>query len=111
MLQERDIQLPITVPPSLAPWGMQRITDFDRLEIHPCKVIGFVDDHELSMPCEPEMAAFWTVFGHYPQDDSLLGLEPLENFPTLIEAQRFRDELLDTYPHLLYGAAFLRIEP
>jgi hypothetical protein len=71
--------------------------EFDALEIQPCTVVGHGGmNEELVEPCEPEDAAFWTVYGHFRTG----GVDAIEDFPSEAEAVAFRDRLIAAYPHL-----------
>jgi hypothetical protein len=87
---------------------MMRIRDFDGLEVHPSKVVGGAGNQEIRMPCEPELASSWTVYGHYRSGDIFEGIDGLEDYPTEAEALKFRDRLLDCYPHLSGERAFAK---
>jgi hypothetical protein len=92
---------PIAAAKALTPWWMMKIRDFDGLEIQPCAVIGRDSKGEnIVEPCDPERAAFWTVYGHYRPGGALGGVDALEDFPTEAEAQKFNDRLISIYPHL-----------
>jgi len=100
MSLDKNETSPLAVARSLTPWWMMRIREFDGLEIRPCKTIGYVNNEEVSMPCEPELASRWTVYGHYRPNDAFEGIEALEDYPTEAEAEKFRARLLKCYPHL-----------
>lgn len=90
---------PINAAKALTPDWMQRIQEFDGLEIAPCRIIGHDSlGNEIVEPCDdtPEEAAFWTVYGHYKTG----GVDAFEDFQTEAEAQAFHDRLLGVYQHL-----------
>ena len=102
---------PIALAQSLTPSWMMLINDFVGLEIHPCKVIGHAQGSPIVMTCKPEEASFWVVFGHYPMSAQVGGFDALENFPTEAEARKFRDRLLEAYPHLAGDRSYPRQQP
>jgi hypothetical protein len=86
------------------PWWLKRIKEFDGLEIHPCQIIGLTPrGGKVTEPCEPQVAAFWTVCGHYKPNHLHEGIEDFDDFETEVEAQRFCHKLLLAYPHLAGG--------
>jgi hypothetical protein len=76
---------PVMAAFSLTPWWMNRIREFDGLEVQTCKDNGF----------------FWTVYGHYRPDGKKVGVEALADFENESDAKTFRDRLLEVYPHLV----------
>ncbi len=76
---------------------MRRIREFDHLEILPSKTVGFINDAPLTMPCPPELASLWTVYGHNHASQEI---ETFDEFPTETAAEGFRTKLLTNYPHL-----------
>lgn len=100
MLTHFDEQFSIANIGSKRPLWIRRIHQFDRLEVHPCKVVGFVDSDPVAIPCEPELASFWTVYGHYGPEASLSGFEAIEDFMTETEAKRYRERIIERYPRL-----------
>ena len=86
---------------TLMPWWMVRINDFDGLEIHPCRVVGYAPNgKEIVAPCKPQRASFWAVYGHYRIPHINGCFDAFDDFQTEREAWRFRDRLLGCFPHL-----------
>lgn len=99
MTNTNDIS-PIEIAKNFTPWWMERIWDFDALEIHPCAIIKYADGgRDVVEQCAPEDADFWTVFGHYREG----GIDTFEDFLTEVDAQQFHDKLIAAYPHLTDG--------
>ena len=77
------------------PFWMQRIQEFDGLEVQPVR-----EEHSGSgsfcEPCEPHEAHFWSVYGHCKTG----GVECFDDFQSPEAARQFAAQLLDTYPHL-----------
>jgi hypothetical protein len=86
---------------AVMPSWMVRINDFDGLELHPCRVIGYAPNgKEIMAPCRPQQAAFWAVYGHYRYSRTKDDLEIIDDFRAEGEARRFRHRLLECFPHL-----------
>ena len=92
---------PLTAAQNMTPWWMMRIGDFDGLETKPSKVIGYTGHGlEILIPCEPEQASCWVVYGRYSPNGVFNGVEPFDRFESEAEARRFQERLLAVYPHL-----------
>lgn len=100
MFKRIEEQSAIANKGSRRPLWIRRIHEFDRLEVHPCKVVGYIDNDPVAIPCEPELASFWTVYGHYCPDALLSGFEAIEDFMTEAEARGYRERIIERYPHL-----------
>src|SRR5580700_11170972 len=88
---------PIDKANAITPHWMRNIREFDALEIHPCAVIGHdLFGKDIVEQCEPEDAAFWTVYGHLRTG----GIDAFEDFATEAEAVEFHDRLISIWPHL-----------
>ena len=98
-LRRVDTISSIAAAKALTPWWMEKIRDFDGLEIQPCAVIDTACG-KIEEPCEPEGAQFWTVYGHYRPGGEMGGVDALEDFATEAEAQAFHDRLIAVYPYL-----------
>jgi hypothetical protein len=92
---------PIAAAFAATPFWMLTIREFDAIEVHPCCTVGFANSTELAEICEPEAAQFWAVYGRYETG----GSEPLEEFPTEVEARGFADRVRRIYPHLAASSA------
>jgi len=98
-LRRVDTISPIAAAKALTPWWMEKIRDFDALELQPCAVIDAACG-KIEEPCAPEDAQLWTVYGHYRPGGEMGGVDALEDFATEAEAQKFHDLLIAVYPHL-----------
>jgi hypothetical protein len=98
-LRRVDNISPFAGAKALTPWWMEKIRDFDGLEIQPCAVIDTACG-KVEEPCDPEDAHCWTVYGHYRPGGEMGGVDALQDFPTEAEAQEFHDQLVAAYPHL-----------
>jgi hypothetical protein len=90
---------PIDIANALTPDWMQRIKEFDGIEIEPCRVVGHDSlGNDIVEPCDdaPEEAFFWTVYGHLRTG----GVNAFEDFATEAEAVAFHNRLISAYPHL-----------
>ncbi len=86
------------------PWWEERMKDFDRLEIQPCKISDYrVHSTRMVLPSKPEHASLWIVRGYYRSDEVYNGIEHFAEFKTKEEAQILYNRLLRDYPHLTGG--------
>ena len=95
-----DCPSPIALAQALTPSWMMLIHDYVGLEVHPCIVVGYSQNTPILMPCAPQEASFWTVFGKYQVKGRSGGLDAFDNFPTEAEAREFHDKLISIFPHL-----------
>jgi hypothetical protein len=78
-------------------WWIKHIDDFDTLLILPCRNIG-----NNSVICKSAQATHWTLYGCYKHDGASVneGMEPFGYFPNEVEAEQFRDQLINRHSHL-----------
>ena len=92
---------PAVLARQATPWWIERLRQFDALEIHPCCVVGTtLFGEEAVETCEPAEADFWTVYGHYALPGRRRGIDALRDFSTEAEAAAFRDRIRAGYGHL-----------
>lgn len=78
------------------PYWMEKIREFDRLDLLPHVVQREPDSWSYFEPCKGRDAEVWVVTGRYRSG----AIEPCEPFPTKAAASVFRHGLISACPHL-----------
>jgi hypothetical protein len=80
---------------------MVKIYDYNGLELHPVRLAGRgPNGKEIMVPCRPQQASLWAVYGLYRYPRTKDDLDVIEDFKTEGEARHFRAQLLYCFPHL-----------